>query len=466
MVLGQGLAFALLPIITHYLSPAAYGEYALALAMSSLVDTLGASWIRNVSMRLYFDAKASGRTKPFYWNVGAFQALLFIAFYLLAILIALIFHLHLVAINVLLAAGLAVLLEGFYSNTVSLMRAEKQSLQFAIAEVSNGLIRFIVTVGALWMGFRSPTMLFLATAIAAAIAGAVAAGRLQPRLVGRLAVDWPLIKSISRIGPPAIPLSISGWFEQLADRLVLAYFATAAVVGIYSAGYGLASRVISGLVSAVFMMAWPDILNAWTEGGRDKARQALSQALRLFLWLTLGPLVFMMVFSDQLVTWLLGATYQQAATVIPIVALATWLAGFKTYLNRHLELNKRYGVISMVSSIGALVNLALNIALIPRMGMLGAAYATLGNYVVAGSIFFIIRDQHLVRFPYRDILGALGLSFVAWLPSRALALPVYQVAVFILIYLLGLGTMVLGGSRIRSWRRAKHEARESETADG
>lgn len=63
MVVGQGMSFLLLPFVTRVLTPEAYGEYTIALTVSSLVAMMASSWLRNVALRLYFDAEAQRSTR-------------------------------------------------------------------------------------------------------------------------------------------------------------------------------------------------------------------------------------------------------------------------------------------------------------------------------------------------------------------------------------------------------------------
>src|SRR5690606_4408600 len=98
------------------------------------------------------------------------------------------------------------------------------------------------------------------------------------------------------------PFSVGEWIGNLSDRLVLNAFSTTAVVGIYSAGFSLGDRVVGGLVSAVSLMAWPDILESWTKGGYERARAAVRRYFQIFLWLTTGPVVALVVFGPTVVS--------------------------------------------------------------------------------------------------------------------------------------------------------------------
>src|SRR5690606_28483607 len=113
-----------------------------------------------------------------------------------------------------------------------------------------------------------------------------------------------------------------------------------------------------------------------------------------------GPTVFMISFGSAVLKWFAGADYATAGSVVPVVAASMWLGGLSTYWNRHMEIRKQFGKLSAIRLIGAGFNVALNLVLIPRYGILGAAWATMGNRVLNGIIFYFTRDRSLVRLPF------------------------------------------------------------------
>lgn len=449
---GQALSFLLLPIVTGFLLPEVFGDYTLALVISNLVATFGSSWVRNVAFRLFYEARDAGRTRSFFVTVAVLQVVLVTALYT-PTAIVLTTVVHYVAPSVMLAAVVTLLTGDFFDLSVSLVRAERQAGQFAVADLGAGGLRFGLTLAGLLLGLRSPVLLFAAAAVAAASAGLYAALVLRRRLTGPARLDVALVRRFVRLGPAALPFSVSAWGQRLLDRLVLDHYATRVAVGIYSVNYVLAERIVGGLASAVFMMAWPDVLHAWTDAGKPAAREALSRGLRLYLWLTVGPAVFIGMFSGDLAR-LTGVAYRGGAAIMPFVALATWLSGFNVYLNRHLELGLRFGALSGVSIACALLNLILNLVLVPAWGIRGAALATLASSVAAGIVFWLIRDRELVRLPRRDIATIALLLAAAILCSRAPPAGELRAATFVAVYGAGAAYFVTKHIRKRGVRAA------------
>lgn len=457
---GQGLSFVLLPIVTNYLTPSAYGDYAVALAISGFIGTLGSSWVRNVGFRLFFEARRARRTAPFFVSVAVGQAAIVVVLFVAAAALLPSFD-HYVPRSVILAAATAVIAGDFLALTLHLLRAEQKAAHFAVAEIGTSAVRFVTTLVGLLLGARSSHLLFLATSVGAAAAGIYAFRALKPTLTGGARLELRMFQEVARYAPAALPFSVSVWVERMVDRLILDHHLTRDVVGIYSANYGLADRIVGGLSAGVFMMAWPDIVRSWTDGGKRAARDASTRAMTLFFWVTFGPAVFVAVFSRELAA-VLGPAYRSGAEIMPFIAAAAWLVGFKSYLNRQFELQLRFGTISTVTFVGAALNVVLNLLLIPRFGVRGAAFATLGNYVATATIFWLMRDRELVRLPLRDIATVVLLTCCALVASQ-LAMGTRRAVVFVVVYSAGAGLFVFRQFRRFEPRLAPRETRAPST---
>ncbi len=445
IAVSQGLSFLLLPVVTHYLSPQEYGDYALALSVSSLIDTFASSWVRNLSFRLFYQARAMERTRAFFLSIAVLQAVLVLVLYVPTALILGV-GTHYIALPVMLAAGLAVLAGDFYAHSVSLLRAEQQAIHYSVSEISSAVIRVGIILAGLAMGIRSSSILFLASALAAGLIGLGAATVLQRKLTGPARLDGRVMREIVRYGPASLPFSVATWGERLMDRLILDHFVTREIVGVYAANYVLADRIIGGLMAAIFLMAWPEILRSWTDHGKPAAQEAITRGLTLYLWFTTGPALFIAVFHKD-VGRLLGPAYREGSEIMPFIVAATWMHGFAGYLNRHLELNLRFATLSSVVVGGAVVNLLMNLILIPRLGIQGAALATLCNVTATGLVFWFMRDRELVRLPYDAMLEVALVLVSAFLLSRVPVGSYPRLATFVIVYGGGAAYFVL-----RQWQ--------------
>ncbi|MBX3141212.1 MAG: oligosaccharide flippase family protein [Trueperaceae bacterium] len=435
VVVGQLFSFLVLPFVTRALSPEAYGTYALALAISSLVSMVATSWIRNVALTLYYERLKLGRTKGFFIGLVSLQAGGFTLLYLLTLLGMVMLGRTPEELRVMLSAGGMALVGDVAVLSTMLLRAERRTIAFGVAEVGGALLRFGLTLLGIALGYRTAEMLFNVAALGYLVAGVVAVCTLWPRLQGSARIDRAGVREVLAHGPGALPYSIADWAERLADRLIIEGFLGTAAVGIYSIAYTVGERTIGALTNAVFMMAWPNILEASKAGSKREAALAVREAQELFVWFSLGPTLFLVAYGPFLLDWFTGASYSSGGSIVPIVAASMWLGGLTTYWNRHMEIDKRYGLLSTIRLVGAAFNVGLNFVLIPTMGIIGAAWATLGNRVLNGLIFYLTRDRQLVSIPVTTLARAGFLSLVAWLVSYWLPVSeLWRCLVFIAVY--------------------------------
>ena len=116
--------------------------------------------------------------------------------------------------------------------------------------------------------------------------------------------------------------------------------------------------------------------------------------------------------AGWLVPWLFGADYAAAAPVLVVHIWAAILVFMRALLSKWLIVEDLLPLSLLSQVAGALMNVALNYYLIPLYGPLGAAYATVASYAVAG---------YLILFVHPDLRP------MARIVSRSLALP-YRLA--------------------------------------
>jgi O-antigen/teichoic acid export membrane protein len=169
IVVGQLTSLLLLPVITKFLSPAAFGEYALALATTGLIGTFASAWVRNVGMRLFFDYANLGRTRAFFWTAALLQAVVMIV--CLAVGYAVIGGTsEALPLPLYVSAGVSVMAADFYALSLNTLRAGHRAMSFGIAEIVASVVRLAGTWLGLLAGFQTPAMLFVFATLSTVVA--------------------------------------------------------------------------------------------------------------------------------------------------------------------------------------------------------------------------------------------------------------------------------------------------------
>ena len=191
---------------------------------------------------------------------------------------------------------------------------------------------------------------------------------------------------------PMIPTTIFWWITNVSDRYMVSAIISAGANGIYAVSYKLPTLMT--LIATIFMEAWQ--FSAISEAGdRDEHTEFFSRVWYAFQALLFVVGAFITAFAQPGVKILAAPRYFEAWLYVPVLSIAMVFASFDSYLGTVYMVEKRSGRTFVTSMIGALLNIVLNLILIPSpLGVQGAAIATAASYVVV----FVIRAIDARRF--------------------------------------------------------------------
>lgn len=165
------------------------------------------------------------------------------------------------------------------------------------------------------------------------------------------------------------------------DMFMLGMFQTAAEVGVYNVIYPLAQLLLISLSGFGFLFM-PVLSELHSQGEEDKMRRMYEVVTKWITLATLPLFVVMVLFPTTVISLTFGSKYATGATGLAVLATGFFshvLAGFN---NSTLTSIGRTQQIMYANTTTAAVNVVLNLLLIPRYGILGAAVATTVAYVV------------------------------------------------------------------------------------
>ncbi|GAA5179317.1 hypothetical protein GCM10025771_21070 [Niveibacterium umoris] len=281
-----------------------------------------------------------------------------------------------------------------------------------------------------------------------AVAATCVAYLLATAVFGRLAWAAVLLgrfrpESLPEIRTYAVPVGfalLTGALLQWGDRLVLAASVAPAQLGAYGAAGDVAQQGF-GLLFSAFHLAWfPRLIAAWEKRAPDLQNQLDRYAQLSLLVMVPATLGFALVARD-LAGVLLGAGFRDdAALVMPWIALAALLGGVRTYLfDLPLHLSQRMGIQSLIAGGSALLGLALNLWLVPRFGIAAAAgVAVVAQGCGCVASYLVGRGTLSPRWAMRDLAAVGGAA--AAMALVVLCLPLAGVV--------GLVVKVLAGATV------------------
>lgn len=225
-------------------------------------------------------------------------------------------------------------------------------------------------------------------------------------LIRRGSVTWPATQEfrsrIQRLASFSWPLAFQGGFVLLmsnADVLLIGYFMKATSVGLYRATQPLASLPFLLLTSVVFVYL-PIATRQYTQDRHTELEELFITSAKWVLNLSLPVILVLVFLPREVLTLIYGTSYAPAAVVLSLLAINTLLriaAGPNGAMIKAIDRTR----IDLVGSvIGVMVNIVLNVLLIPRYGLLGAAIATTLGYTAFNTVELVIIYQELGIFPF------------------------------------------------------------------
>jgi len=213
--------------------------------------------------------------------------------------------------------------------------------------------------------------------------------------------DWQLCKKILFYSFPLVLAGLAGAVNEVLDRILLKNLLTGSVeerlyeVGIYGGCYKIA--IFMNLFTQAFNYAAEPFF--FRESNRQDARQIYADVSYLFNLAACAGFVSVMLFMD-LGQYFVAEAYRVGLAIVPILLLANLFLGLYYNLAAWFKLANKTQFAAYIGFFGAAITLILNFLLIPKIGYLGAAWATLGCYLAMVLLCYVL-GQRYFPIPYQ-----------------------------------------------------------------
>lgn len=231
----------------------------------------------------------------------------------------------------------------------------------------------------------------------------------------RFTFSAPLLRKMLIYAWPLLLFSFAGIINETFDRIILKHLLPAssdpmAQLGIYGACYKI-SIIMTLFIQTYRYAAEPFF---FSKAKSTDARKLYSDMMTYFVIVCTLIFVGVMMYID-LVMHFVGKEYRVGEPVVPILLLANLCLGVFYNLSVWFKLTDRTIYGAFISIFGAVVTLSLNFLLIPVMGIMGAAWATLICYASMMIVSYIFGQRfYAVKYDLPRILGYLGLAILTF----------------------------------------------------
>ncbi len=341
--------------------------------------------------------------------------------------------------------------------------------------VSEPAVKFALTAALIWAGWALSGVL---TGFVAALWLSVLLGWLALRR--RMAAARPAVQgqedgevATGTVVKYATPLLAGMVFNVIASRsdiLLLGYFLPASEAGIYAAALQTAGIIVIVLQSVESIIAAP-LSESLAHGRMEETRNIYRLSLR---WAVIigAPLVLVATLWPAEILGVFGHAFRDGATAFMVLALAQFVNLATGSANYVLLLSGRSRVVMLNEVVNGTFQVALNLYLIPRYGIVGAALALLLSVTMVNVLRLFQVRRYLGVQPYDWVLlkpvAAAGMGYggalaaAAWLPAGGPLLLVPLVVAVYALCLLAFGLheqdrLALAGLLPRRWARSENQ---------
>lgn len=412
------VSFLLIPVYTRVLTPADYGVFALLLTIEAGTKILLRWGVDAAFMRLYYDCdnqEAKQTLASTIWGfLFAVNAPILAGAWLLAPWLGeAMFGTGAYTIT-LRAFFLNTFVIGFFFIPFHLYRIAGRTTSFAALTFfrAAGTVALRLILVLVWdLGVFG---LVLADLALTAIVGVI----LLPRFaeLARPRFSWAVLRDALRVGLPRVPHGVALQTTALSDRWILNAFLSPDRVGIYSIGaaFGLSVK----LFLSAFDTAWAPF--AFEAMKRPEAKALYSRVTTYVAALLVLLATVLSAVADDLVELMTDAAFHEAGQIVPWVALGVVFQGMFQLTAVGLNITKRTSRLPIATFAGTFVSIGANLLLVPRYGMIAAAWTSALSYAVVAALGFML-SQRVYRIEYDRarlaivaIAGLAGYGF-AWL---------------------------------------------------
>ena len=205
-----------------------------------------------------------------------------------------------------------------------------------------------------------------------------------------------------RISLPAIISSVSAMIMQQCDKVMITELFNSETTAVYALIYNI------GYILYAIQQATSGVWQVWyynTLEGKKYANVPEVQKWYMYIMFILVTGLYMV--APEVIKLLSPSNYWHFEYVIPFV-IGSYLIFMYSLHTLTVQYNKRMGVVSLVISLAAMINVILNYILIPRFGGLAAAYTSVVSYLfifVASGIYLVSKKQYYFKGRYFGIFG-------------------------------------------------------------
>ena len=416
-IVGRFLGFLLIPFYTNVFDTGDFGIQANIYAYIAFINILFIYGMDAAYMKYASTANEADKKKIFstaYYLLSITTIILGLILFILRVPISSLMEMPEKYFKLFYYLLFIVALDTIAIVPFAKLRLERRAVHYTVIKFFNILINLVLNfylILKLKMGIEA---IFISNLVASLFSFLA----LQPETFRSLSLifDKTVMKKIFVFGMPYLPGALAATIVNVVDRPVVLAMTNESTLGIYQANYKLG--IFMMLFVTMFQYAWqPFFLNNAQE---KNAKEIFAKVLTLFLLVSSIIWILLTLFIDNLATiqfWhgktIIGEKFLSGLPIVPIILLAYLFNGLYYNFQAGIYIEEKTKYFPFVTGAGAIVNVVINILLIPELGIMGAALATLASYIVmAAGLYLFSQKYYEIKYEYAKVFKILAVIVI------------------------------------------------------
>lgn len=391
-VFTRGIGFVMLPLYLAYLSKADYGAFDYLMTVGVFLGVIVSLEIAQSVIRFTSEEQQKSNKQIEIISSGVqFSVFCYLILMITASLNSTQLSLHFFGVSdrtteVILAFLAYFVMAMMYLSTI-IFRAQLNAKVATLSSAISAVLVATITYGLLRLTTQGILALIWGIIIGQGLTAFYNFFKLRHFL--SFTIYWAKLKEMLLFSAPLVFSSLGVILATLVDRLMIKEMIGYEALGTYSVAARYAGVVT--LLTVGFQSALSPLIYSNLENPDTKPKLKM-----LFYSYVIGAIFFVLalfLLSKPLFLFMFGGDYIDSAQLLPLIAMAIVIqSGYLFFAG--LSIVKKTKVLAGINLFVGLLNIALNMILIPASGVFGAAYATL----ISSIVFFILNFYFSERY--------------------------------------------------------------------
>ncbi len=394
------------PIYTSLFSQEQYGLYTISIAMLSFLCIIFSDWVGLSGLRFFRHHQLLDDLPKYLTTLVTILILNMFLMFAIALLfkdgLYSLFHIPFKYFLAVLVLIIPVAIRAILSQ---LLRAQLKSVSYTLTTIVNQFATIFLSVFFAKFFNLGAASILLGMGVSISLIDILLLYQSEILKVFKVQkIEWKFILPIIKYGVPIAATSLSAWIITQSNKFIMnsiSGFSKAALVGV---GYGLTLPILMTLFAMITVAAIPRIINLYE--GKVDVRPIISRFLGYYILVAFPVITVMSIYNTEYTQMFVAkANMYEASTLVPYFAYGVFFLAMADYTTLQYHLANKTHIEFIIKLISGIIGVILNLALIPKFGLVGVGIATFAaNFIYFLLSVIIVLPNLNLYFPRKIVL--------------------------------------------------------------